>query len=679
MKTINPLRFRESFVSRLVITFLLLSIVPTAVMGLVSYFEGKNMLASSSSLNIDSNARLGALSVSHWIDGEIKRLELASNNNTFQESAFQDPNNTQAVYRVMLLTALKDLHRSLPEAETVGFVWLSGDQMSDDGKMTNISDREYFQKAVSTGKSTVSMTLVTSKVTGNLVFAIDVPIIKDGKVIGVINTLYPADKTVSLLKNVLDVADNDASVYLIDNSGVIFSSTSPVLSKKNLNTDLSSREKDLFESILRGEKKSSGLVLRDRSLDFVSYAPISGTSWILGYSIPSSKVFSPVSWLFRIFLITLIATVIVVIIIGYLMSLSIAKPILELVDTTNTLAQGDMTVPINTRYVGEVGALARSIARLVDNLTSLLLTARDTVTQASSMTEQVLGAANQSSQAIQQVSSTIQSVASGAQETARNMGDASQAVDSISKKIEDLAQTASTVEQTTQDTIKLTQEGQEVVDELNRGFSQTTQATNSVVSSMDELERAAGEIGRIVETITSISSQTNLLALNAAIEAARAGEAGRGFAVVADEVRKLAEESNQSAQRISQFIDQIRAQIANTAKNTEEAVKTISRQMEIGSRVVDAFREIDQATNRVVQMVQNITNGITDLVEDARTISQSVQGVAAIAQENAASSEEVSAATEEMTAAIEEITANINSLSELVKGLEEIISRFKME
>ncbi|MGC8889674.1 MAG: methyl-accepting chemotaxis protein [bacterium] len=678
MKTINPLRFRESFVSRLVITFLILSIVPTAIMGLVGYFQGRNMLQSSSSLNIDSNVELGALSISHWIDGEIKRLELGSNNNTFQESAFQDPNNTQAVYRVMLLTALKDLHHSVSEAESVGFVWLSGDQLSDDGKMTNISDREYFQRTVSTGRSTVSATLVTSKITGNLVFAIDVPVIKNEKVVGVINTLYPADKTEGLLKSVLDTADSDASVYLVDNSGTIFSSTDPSLSKKNLNTDFSSKERELFEGTLKGEKRNSGLVLRDGRLDFVSYAPIPGTSWIVGYSTPSSKVLSPVNWLFKVFLITLIVTVIVVIIIGYFMSLSIAKPILELVETTNTLAQGDMTVSINTRYIGEVGALARSIARLVDNFTSLLLTARDTATQASSMTEQILGAANQSSQAIQQVSSTIQSVASGAQETARNMGDASQAVDSISKKIEDLAQTASSVEQTTQDTIKLTQEGQEVVDELNRGFSQTTQATNSVVSSMDELEKAAGEIGRIIETITSISSQTNLLALNAAIEAARAGEAGRGFAVVADEVRKLAEESNQSAQRISQFIDQIRSQIANTAKNTEEAVKTISRQMEIGSRVVDAFKEIDQATNRVVQMIQDITNGITELVGDARTISQSVQGVAAIAQENAASSEEVSAATEEMTAAIEEITANITSLSELVKGLEEIILRFKM-
>jgi methyl-accepting chemotaxis protein len=669
MRTINLLRFRESLISRLVVTFLLLSIVPTAVMGLISYFQGKGTIQSTLGISLHEKTELGTTIIKNWLSDETEKLEFISSH-----SDFRNPDNRGAILR-----QLKDAQQKYSGVRAFIWAWPNGEALASNGGIINVSDLDVFQNVINSRKTAVSSRLFTSKVTAEEVFSIGVPVFK-GDVIGVLLAEYSSYTISRLLSSFLGHHSQNDSFYMVNKSGIIFGSTNPNILNKNVLTDFSQGEKGFFEASVKGEEgKEYGIATRDKGLSFVAYTSIPGTDWFLGIDTPFSKVSSGLNWLFRIFIITLIITVIVVIIIGYFMSLSIARPILELTETTNTLAQGDMTVPINTRYIGEVGVLAKSIARLVDNLSSLLITARDTATQASSMTEQVLGAANQTSQAIQQVSSTIQSVASGAQETARNMSDASGAVENISKKIEDLAQTASTVEQTAQDTIKLTQEGQDVVDELNRGFSQTTQATNSVVSSMDELEKAAGEIGRIVETITSISSQTNLLALNAAIEAARAGEAGRGFAVVADEVRKLAEESNQSAQRISQFIDQIRSQIANTAKNTEEAVKTISRQMEIGSRVVDAFREIDQATNKVVEIIQNITSGITGLVGDARTISQSVQGVAAIAQENAASSEEVSAATEEMTAAIEEITANINNLSELVKGLEEIIMRFKME
>jgi len=668
MRTINPLRFRESFISRLVITFLLLSIVPTAVMGLISYLNGKNTLQSTVGLNMGSITRSNAIAVKNWIDGEIKRLDFIKSHNSFQ-----NPNDREGI-----LKRLKEVHQREPEYVTFLWAWTNGDYITMEGKGTNISDRDYFQKVRSTGKPALSSSLIVSKTTGKEVFALAVPVFKDGKLLGMVVGTYSGEKLLDILKEIKSI--EGSSVYITDKSGLIVSSTDQGILKKNIITDFSSKEREIFESSIKGEKgKTFGLTLRGKELLFVSYSPIPGTEWLVGMSIPSSRILSPLNWLFRIFIITLIITVVVVIIVGYLMSLSIVRPILNLTETTNVLAQGDMTVPINTRYIGEIGNLAKSIVRLVDNLSSLLITARDTSTQASSMTDQVLGVVNQISQAIQQVSNTVQGVASGAQETARNVTDASSAVESTSKRIDGLAQSASVVEKTTQETLGLTQEGQEVVDELNRGFSQTTEATNSVVSAMDELEKAAGEIGRIVETITSISSQTNLLALNAAIEAARAGEAGRGFAVVADAVRKLAEESNQSAQRISQFVDQIRAQITKTAQDTEEAAKTISRQVEIGSKVTETFHRINQATNRIVDMVQDITSSISTLVEDGRRISQSVQGVAAIAQENAASAEEVSATTEEMTADIEEITANINNLSKLVKGLEEIIIRFKME
>ncbi len=376
-----------------------------------------------------------------------------------------------------------------------------------------------------------------------------------------------------------------------------------------------------------------------------------------------------------IFAVTLAVTVLL----GLLLISGIKNPIDKLLNAVTNVAKGNLNIKaIEITTDDEIGKLGREFNIMLENLRSVISSSKVSSESLSTLSRDISNNIEQASMAIQQISSTVQGVADGAQETANNVTSASNAVETMSKKIEDLSQNASKVEKTAQDAMKLTEEGQRVIDELNKGFSKTTDATNSVVTVMNELEQTAGEIGRIVETIMSISSQTNLLALNAAIEAARAGEAGRGFAVVADEVRKLAEESNQSAQRISQFIEEIRNRITLAARSTDEAVKTISTQVEIGASVTETFNKISQANTGISSMIQEINSGIISLVNDGKKISDAIQSVAAIAQENAASSEEVSAAVEEVTATMESITSNLQRLVEISKELDEINRRFSL-
>lgn len=362
---------------------------------------------------------------------------------------------------------------------------------------------------------------------------------------------------------------------------------------------------------------------------------------------------------------------------GLLITRGLKDSISRLLEVVTNVSQGDLSIKeIDIVSNDELGRLGKAINMMTQNLRTIISNVVKAAGSVTSLAGEIDTSIDQSSKAIQQVATTIQGVADGAQETAKSISDISTSVEDMSNRIERLSQSASNVEKATQEAEKLSEEGKEVVDELNRGFSKITEATDSIATVMNKLESAAGEIGNIVESIMSISSQTNLLALNAAIEAARAGEAGRGFAVVADEVRKLAEESNQSAQGIAQFIDDIRSRITLAAQTTNEAGKTISSQVEMGGRVTETFNNIAQINSQIMKMIQDINSGIISLVEHGRKISDAIQNVAAISQENAASSEEVSAATEEMTASIEEMAQNLEKLVKISEELDGIAKKF---
>jgi methyl-accepting chemotaxis protein len=396
------------------------------------------------------------------------------------------------------------------------------------------------------------------------------------------------------------------------------------------------------------------------------------------------------------------------------------------------VAAGDLTVEIMPRSENDavniaIRTMVESLRKTVgqtqlsaNELTSASKELSESARQASEATSQIAATIQQvakgtqqqsesvtrTASSVEQVARAIDGVAKGAQEQARGVSQAANLMGELSEAIQQVTNNAEEATKQAKNAAEVARDGSLKVEKTIAGMNNIKAKVGLSAEKVAEMGQRSQQIGAIVETIDDIASQTNLLALNAAIEAARAGEHGKGFAVVADEVRKLAERSSTATKEIANLIRGIQ----QTVNQAVEAMNEGSSEVQIGveraneaghalSEILTQFEVLSSAAIESVKMSTKMTatsnelvaaiDGVSSVVEEntaateemsagSGEVSQAIENIASVSEENSAAVEEVSASAEEMSAQVEEVTASSAALAEMANQLQELVAGFKL-
>ena len=359
---------------------------------------------------------------------------------------------------------------------------------------------------------------------------------------------------------------------------------------------------------------------------------------------------------------------------------SISKPINKMNARLREIAEGegDLTQTIELSTKDELGEMAYSFNKMISKLRELITQVGYNAEQVASASEQLTASSEETTRATEQIATTVQEVAMDTTKQVENMTETSRTVNSISSSVDKIACSSEVVVTTTVQASEKAVEGNKAVATVVTQMNNINNTVNELSEMVKRLGERSSQIGKIVEAITGIAQQTNLLALNAAIEAARAGEHGRGFAVVADEVRKLAEQSARSAQEITQLITAIQVDTNNTVITMEDTTTQVAEGISFVHDAGKSFEQIQQAVNEVTSQIQEVIAAVQEMSVGTNHLVQSVDLTAETLDLTTSGTQSMSAATEEQLAAMEEITASSSALSKMAEDLKELVGRFKV-
>lgn len=356
---------------------------------------------------------------------------------------------------------------------------------------------------------------------------------------------------------------------------------------------------------------------------------------------------------------------------------AIIRPIVQSSIQVNRIAQGDLTVkPLPDRSKDEIGDLGRSLNELVRDWGHLVKEVKQTALQVSASSELLTTVSRETTQAVGQVSGAVVSLATGTETQLRSTEECGRTIEEMSVGIQRIAESSGGASEFAAKAASQSNRGQSAIDRMleQMGFIRDSVGDTSV--EIRTLEERSEEISFIVSTIKDISTQTKLLALNASIEAARAGDSGRGFAVVASEVRKLAEQTQTSAEQIHALVSSVQEKTKNASIAIERGLVDVKSGGVIVDEVREMFIRILSDSKDVSEQIQEISAATQQMSACSQEVTASMEQITSISKDSSESAREAATSSQQQLAAMEDVASSARTLNGMATTLQELVSRF---
>ncbi len=576
-----------------------------------------------------------------------------------------------------------------PEAERNGYETfaiadLAGNAKRLKGDPVNVADRDYFKLAAS-GKSNVSDVLI-SKATNMPSIIVAAPIKRDGAVKGVLYGVVDGTEITNITNRIKP--GGTGYTYIINKSGVIMAHPNDeyITTQFNIIEDGKERPEhkelaDLAENKMTKGETGVDSYYFEGSTRIVAYTPVPDTNWTVAVAIPENDILEPVKELNTWILIISAAGILLGIVFTYFISIYISKPIMEASRYAKRIAELDITQDVSgnlKKRRDELGILANSFQTVADSLKGFIREISDAAQQVASSSEELTATSQQASTAAEEVAKTIEEMANGASDQARDTENGAIKVNEIGSMIAEEELQRKILNDAANEVVHLKDEGFQSLNDLVEKTEASNKSSKEIYNVVLNTSNSAKKIENASQMIRSIAEQTNLLALNAAIEAARAGEAGRGFAVVADEIRKLAEDSNKFTKEIEEIVAELIDKTNSAVTTMKEAAALTAAQTEGVEVTKNKFEGIAGAIEKTREALDMLNKTGEAMNRKKDEIIDIIQSLSALSEENAAGTEQASASVEEQTSSMVEIAGASEELAKLAEEMQKSISKFKI-
>ena len=662
MKSVIKWLKKPSISKRLIISFTLVLVLPIITLSTISYQIAKEELDHE--IMYGANARVNELNdmIEQKLSNKENAVKLFTETST---AADFKKKNQDELYEHL------EIYSKINEEDVVGFYAASKNRdfiqfpKVDMPKGYDPTTRDWYQQAMQNEKGEPVVTNPYISATTN------------GMVVTIAQRLKDGSGAIGIDIDVQDIVDKIKDIK-IGREGY------PIIANKNKQIVAHPEEKsgskvtENISSILYSGKEGTSTYENKGEQKRIVFVTNDLTGWKIAGTMFVSETEEAAQPVWNSAIILLISSFILGGVAIFFIVRSITIGLRRLVDFSEKVSEGDLTETLETKSKDEIGDLTRSFSKMSESLRDVIRAVQQSVDNVASASEELTASASQTSQATEHITMSIEQFSNGNEAQNEKVESSTNQLVAMNDGLQDMSQTSSEVAAVSLQSTEAAGQGGRIVESTASQMKHIDTSVQEAEQVMKELEYKSKDITSILNVINGIADQTNLLALNAAIEAARAGESGRGFSVVAEEVRKLAVQSADSAKEIEKLIQEIVLEIAKS----QDMFKAVNREVNAGlgmtEEAKESFQHIYEAAEGMSKKLSQLNDTAIDLSSGSKLVSQAMQEMRQVSRESAANIQDIAASAEEQLASMEEITSSSVTLANMAEELKELTSQFKI-